>query len=276
MPPCGSQRVTGIPDSDVDTVVSDLQLDNPIQIDKTKAGDGSWTVTATFPPCESSLTHAEHVAANAPATSVAGAAIQGFDLNRDCGKLIPKILAAGIKFVARYYSHSATKNIGPSEAQALSSAGVDIVSVWESGGDHPAFFSRAQGIDDATSAAKQAQSVGQPAGTPIYFAVDYDASQAELNSAIVPYFQGVADGLRIMASAGPTYGAGVYGSGLVCGTLFGQGLVTHTWLSMSTGFRDSKIYTAWNIKQHLTADPFGLGVQVDPDEAKGDYGGFRV
>jgi hypothetical protein len=284
MAPCGTQNVTGIPAGDVDTVIADFQLDNPTGITKVKADDGTFTVTAVFPPCEATISHAEHLANQAAAASPPGAdgqatvptQFQGFDLNRDCSSFVPRIVSAGVKFVARYYSRNAAKNIGLSEAKALSGAGIDIVTVWESGGDHAAFFSHGQGADDATSAVNQARSVGQPAGTPVYFAVDFDASQTELDTQIVPYFQGVADGLTVMGQGTPPYKVGVYGSGLVCSTLLQRKLVTHTWLSMSTGFQGSKTFADWNIRQHLTSDPFGLGFSVDPDERKGDFGGFKV
>jgi hypothetical protein len=202
---------------------------------------------------------------------------KGFDSDRDCGKLISKIVAAKVDFVVRYYSHSSSKNLSFSEAKILSTAGVNIVTVWESAGDHAGFFTRAQGVDDATSAHSMAIAIGQPAGTPIYFAVDFDATQGELNAGIIPYFQGVAAGMGTISGGGPPpYTAGVYGSGLVCSSLFSRGLVTHTWLSMSTGFAGSKTYNDWNIRQHLEADPFSFGFNIDPDEAKDGYGGFKA
>src|SRR6185437_7098005 len=118
----------------------------------------------------------------------------GFDTTRDCGKLAETIRNANVDFVARYYSHTAGKNLSASEAQLLGRAGVKLISVWESQGDHVSFFNRQQGVDDGTSAYNLAVKVGQPEGTPIYFAVDCDALQRDVNAAIIPYFQGVAAG----------------------------------------------------------------------------------
>lgn len=200
----------------------------------------------------------------------------GFDAARDCGKLAGRIRDAKVNFVVRYYSHSVGKNLTASEAQLLSHAGILLVSVWESQGDHVSFFTRQQGVDDATSAYNMAMQVGQPAGTPIYFAVDCDPVQNELNGAIVPYFHGVAAGFSTIGHGNSAYTAGVYGSGLVCGSLARLGLVTHTWLANATGWQGSKTYQDWHIRQHLPSDPYKLGFAVDPDDAKPEFGGFSV
>ncbi|MBV9811340.1 MAG: DUF1906 domain-containing protein [Acetobacteraceae bacterium] len=204
------------------------------------------------------------------------AALVGFDATQDCGNLAPRLRSAKVDFVIRYYSHSAWKNLTASEARLLSNSGIKLVTVWESAGDHISFFTRLQGVDDATSAYNMAVQVGQPAGTPIYFAVDCDPVQNDLNSAVVPYFQGVAAGFSAIGHGNPAYTAGVYGSGLVCGSLARMGLVTHTWLANAMGWQGSRTYKDWDIRQHLPSDPYGLGFKVDPDDAKPAFGGFLV
>jgi hypothetical protein len=178
---------------------------------------------------------------------------------------LSKAKAAGVNFIGRYYSHSPNKNLSPSEAKLICGAGMWIVTVWESAGDHFSFFSFQQGLDDATSAANQAQKIGQPTDSAIYFAVDFDASPQEIAGGISDYFKGVRKGLEASSQGGAAYSAGVYGSGLTCQTLASAGLVDHTWLAMSTGFRGSKTYTSWNIKQSLDEDELGIGKKVDPD-----------
>ena len=211
-----------------------------------------------------------------------GATLQGFDADFDCSQHLSKAKAAGIKFICRYYSHSPGKNLSPSEALLICSAGISVVAVWETAGDHAAFFSFKQGVDDATSASNQAQTIGQPVDSAIYFAVDFDASPTEIDGGITDYFKGVQQGLTASMPGKATYSVGVYGSGLTCDTLFRAGLVQHTWLAMSSGFRGSKTYTSWNIKQSLDTDLLGLGQshKVDPDvshnAANGGLGAFTV
>jgi hypothetical protein len=206
--------------------------------------------------------------------------LKGFDADFDCSHLLGKAKAVGTNFICRYYSHSPGKNLSPSEARLICGAGMWVVTVWETLGDHSSFFSFKQGVDDATSASNQAQTIGQPIDSAIYFAVDYDASSDEIAGGITDYFKGVQQGLAASMPGKATYSVGVYGSGLTCDTLFKAGLVQHTWLAMSSGFRGSKTYTSWNIKQSLDEDLLGIGKKVDPDvsnnAANGGLGAFTV
>jgi hypothetical protein len=192
---------------------------------------------------------------------------------------LSKAKAVGINFIGRYYSHSPSKNLSPSEAQLICSAGMWVVTVWEVRNDS-GYFSFKQGVDDATSASNQAQTIGQPIDSAIYFAVDYDASSDEITGGITDYFKGVRQGLTAAMPGKATYSAGVYGSGLTCDTLFKAGLVQHTWLAMSTGYRGSKTYSAWNMKQSIDEDLLGIGRRVDPDvahnSANNGLGAFTV
>jgi hypothetical protein len=56
---CGTFTVTNIPTNEVDGVVARYQatVPHPTSVQKTQAADGSWTVTATWPPCPPNTTH---------------------------------------------------------------------------------------------------------------------------------------------------------------------------------------------------------------------------
>src|SRR4051812_39940008 len=98
---------------------------------------------------------------------------------------------AGVKFVCRYLSHDTTgKNLTPSEARQLTSAGIWIVVVWESTAER-ALGGHAAGGADAKEARRQADAAGMPAGRPIYFAVDFDATSGQ-QAAINSYLDGAA------------------------------------------------------------------------------------
>lgn len=57
--------------------------------------------------------------------------------------------------------------------------------VWETAGTRAGFFTRAQGLADGAAAWLMAtQTIGQPFGSAIYFAVDYDPTQADIDGAI--------------------------------------------------------------------------------------------
>jgi hypothetical protein len=201
---------------------------------------------------------------------------EGFDAATNCAHVVGKIVAAHLDFVIRYYSHTPAKNLTRGEAIAFSDAGLNVVVVWESKGGPGSFFSRSQGVADGTTAYQQALQIGQPPQTPIYFAVDFDADSVEVAGGINDYFRGVVAGFDAISHGTPAYSVGVYGSGLVCSWLQQHALVTHTWLAGATGWRGSKTYQNWNIKQGRAGDPWGFGFDIDPDEAKMDYGGFQV
>ena len=113
--------------------------------------------------------------------------------------------AAGYEFAARYLvpERYAWKRLTRAEAEAITAAGMQIVSVYETTANRPA-GGAAAGVDDGAEALKEAKEIGQPEGSAIYFAVDYDAQPKDYN-AIEAY-------LRAAASNIPGYRVGVYGS----------------------------------------------------------------
>jgi hypothetical protein len=180
--------------------------------------------------------------------------------------------AQGYDFVMRYYSHNASKNLSLGEARILAQAGLQIGVVWETSGTYPSFFSRGQGLADGAAAFRMAREViGQPYGSAIYFAVDYDPTQADIDGAISNYFTGVHAAFYVGAEGKPSYRIGVYGSGLCCETLIERGIASVSWLSQSTSFTGSKQYAEqqrYNLIQMLPARILGEGgvvLSIDPD-----------
>ena len=196
---------------------------------------------------------------------------KGFDTTADCTRKAQQIKAAAYDFVGRYLSSHSWKVITPPEAAALQQAGLAIVLVYEDGPTSGSYFSNGRGTADAMRAAQQAHLVGAPAGTTIYFAVDYDASQDDIDGAIAQYFRGVAAGFKKFAAENnPLYQAGVYGSGLTCSRITAAGLASLGWLADATGWRGHDTYTGWAISQSLPVKIFDMS--VDPDNAVGNYG----
>jgi hypothetical protein len=199
----------------------------------------------------------------------------GLDVAQDSTSQIGCLGDNGYTFICRYYNtNRSSKNLTLAEAQALSAAGITIVVVWENGYPTTAsYFSQSQGVSDATAALALAAAIGQPAGSAIYFAVDYDATASDVSGVITAYFQGVAS---VFGPAATQYAASVYGSGATCQSLLDAGLVTFSWLSQSTGFRGSKTFTAYNIKQG--PETTICTMDADSDEAPDvtACGGFTV
>ena len=202
--------------------------------------------------------------------------LQGVDLATDASNALNEIRDSKLDFVARYYRSPASRwpPLTPAEAQRLSALGVKIVTVWEWHSHDPAYFSYTSGYSDAMSAYAQAKAVGQPTGSAIYFAVDYNATSSDISGPIDQYFRGIAAGLTAAGNGHPEYKVGVYGSGSVCDAMRRAGLAQYAWLTNSTSWAGTLNYDDWNIRQggHFSV----LSFDHDSDEAKDDYGGFRV
>ncbi len=120
---------------------------------------------------------------------------------------VKSIKAAGHVGVCRYLgakTHGWSKGLTPAEVADLKAAGLKIVSVWEGESTSVDYFTTAQGRHDALDAMAEAEWLGQPAGSAIYFAVDFDAQPADYH-AIFQYF------IAARKAIGSRYKLGVYG-----------------------------------------------------------------
>lgn len=199
----------------------------------------------------------------------------GVDLATDASDVINELRTSRLDFVARYYRDPASRwpALTPREARRLSALGLNIVTVWESHSGTVGYFSYASGYNDALSAYRQAYAVGQPVGSAIYFAVDFNAGPSQLYY-IDQYFRGINAGLYSASRGRPAFRVGVYGSGYICDAMRRARLAQYSWLSNSTAWAGSQSYAGWNIRQH---GPLAtLSFNHDFNDARADYGGFRV
>jgi hypothetical protein len=206
-------------------------------------------------------------------TAPAPGTVNGVDTYLACDDAIVSCLVkSGITFIGRYYfnlTKTVKQKFTAAEALRLSNAGLDLVAVYENKSDTYGYFSADKGTSDAQGALAQAQALGQPEGSAIYFTVDCDLPKAQVNANVVDYFEAVNEVI------GETYDIGVYGSGLTCATMLDRKLALYAWLSCSMGWTGSKQFAEWHIRQ---SDPTKLcGLDIDPDIAlPGAFGAFRV
>lgn len=161
--------------------------------------------------------------------------------------------ANGYGFVARYlvpecYDKALTK----SEADLIQATGLKIVSVFETTADR-ALCGRDAGLQDGAIAAQCAAAVGQPTGTCIYFAIDFNPTTDQMQTAI-DYIRGCND-------ATPQYSTGVYGSYDVVTAVKAVGAASHEWetYAWSKGqLADCQIYQWQNGEQIDEDKSFGL------------------
>ena len=102
--------------------------------------------------------------------------LAGLDASVDCSRFAERLATAGMKFAARYYSNTRAKTLTASEARKLSNAGLQLMVVFQDANNRLEVFTAARGTSAAAKALDLAAAAGQPAGSAIYFAVDFDPS----------------------------------------------------------------------------------------------------
>jgi len=201
---------------------------------------------------------------------------RGIDLPTDARDVSLELQGSRLDFVARYYRDGASRwpALSAEEARTVSAAGMSLVAVWESHSHRPDYFSYASGYYDALSAYRQAWTIGQPPGSAIYFAVDFNAQAPDIMGPVDRYFRGIAAGLAAAGGQSPAYRVGVYGSGAVCDYLKRSRLAKYAWLSNSTAWSGYDSFADWNIRQSGRSP--SLSFDQDSNEARGEFGSFRV
>src|SRR6266849_3979764 len=106
--------------------------------------------------------------------AAAGSTLWGFDYawqSATPAQLVQLLLANQSDFVARYVTDPGGKGIDWAEAQAMMAAGIMLCPVWEySGTDFTGGYGA--GLADGKAAAAAMRSLGAPAGSLCWFAID--------------------------------------------------------------------------------------------------------
>ena len=171
------------------------------------------------------------------------------------------------KFAVRYYAGVGEapwtdnpKTLTSEEVAYLGARRMGIVTVFQNSGNSSSYFTYSQGLMDGKAARAFGLLLGQPLGTPIFFAVDTDFGDP---SGLTDYFNGVYQGLD------GAYDAAVYGEFDVVKfarehfpalTAFWQ---TYAW---SRG----EVYWAADYFQHRNGYELAPGLVVDLNTAHGE------
>jgi hypothetical protein len=201
------------------------------------------------------------------------------DTNDSCLGKSADLRGMHVDTVGRYYrdkTHPSWR-LTKAEAQELSHAGIKMFTVFEDYGKAAELTLTAdQGKKDASSAINQAQAIGQPEGSAIYFAVE--GLPSGYKAADLPRIRDYFSGIKQVIGA--KYAIGVYGDGLVCKTMLDEGFCNYTWLpAASTSFAGTKDFLAkwrWSLAQLGPLDIQVNGLSVDINAANGDFGAFAV
>lgn len=191
----------------------------------------------------------------------------------------------------RYYTQarSSSKLLSLDEARAICRAGLRLLVVYEDFNNSAERFDHAAGTEQARTAHDiAAGEISQPAGSAIYFAVDFDPTEADIAGRIVPYFEGIRAGLDAARGGAPGYRVGAYGCGAVLEAVAAKSLADYLWLAGAMGWRGSKAFDQsgkWHLKQIIEAGTHGFGreqcgILIDEDvinpAGSGDIGSFVI
>ena len=113
--------------------------------------------------------------------------LKGFDVNRDCGGAIHRIVEAKVAFAAATHPHSPRRTERRRKRSCCRWAGIKLVTVWEAGRlvADVVLSRRTKKSDDGTALTTKPVAVGQPASTPsTSLRYDFDADEGQVAAAI--------------------------------------------------------------------------------------------
>lgn len=182
---------------------------------------------------------------------------------------------AGYRIVGRYLCNvagtSLNKMIQPFELETIVSNGLRVFPIYQTYGGERSYFHAHQGTVDALDAINWARFHGFKSGVRIYFAVDYDAIDADVTSNIIPHFRAIKHTIDEYSG----YQVGIYGPRNVCSRVAAEGLTSASFVSdMSTGFSGNLGYPLpadWAFDQIATIT-VGSGdgrIEIDNNIASG-------
>lgn len=165
----------------------------------------------------------------------------------DCATVLNKQQAldlknAGFTHVGRYLTGSVgtahtPKYLTLTEIGYIKEAGLSVFPIYQDGGYYLEYFQRpSQGTVDAQTAVLAAERIGIPENSTIYFAVDFDCYEYQINLFIIPYFRRI--NLFFNSSENHRkYRVGIYAPRYVCTKISQLGLAKTSFVAdMSTGF----------------------------------------
>ncbi|CEN21832.1 glycoside hydrolase domain-containing protein [Paraclostridium sordellii] len=202
-----------------------------------------------------------------------------------CTRITPErakaIKAAGYEVVGRYLSNvpgsKLDKKLTATELQTIFAAGLRVFPIFQLAGNSSDYFNSARGTSDAKQAKQAAKDFGFPISTIIYFAVDFDAMDYDVDVAVLPYFRAIKEEFDRDNSTG--YRIGIYAPRNVCSRISNAGYACSSFVcDMSTGFSGNLGYPLpknWAFDQISTIS-VGSGdghIEIDNNICSGRYMG---
>ena len=193
-------------------------------------------------------------------------------------ELLGHLQADGFEIVGRYLTEPGQeetdpedyfKAIRPGELERIIAGGMKFFPIYQYQSTSLGHFTPEEGVAHARDATAAALRLRIPP-THIYFAVDFDATDPQVTSHIIPYFRAVHEQL------GSGYRVGIYGARNICTRVIEAGYASSAFVSdMSTGFSGNlgfPLPDAWNYDQfHEVHGYAGGGWDLDKVAASGRH-----
>lgn len=175
-------------------------------------------------------------------------------------ELLNKLKVDGYEIIGRYLTGGSFKEIREGELKRIITGGMKYFPIFQENGRELADFTYVKGLEHGKKASVSALDKGVPS-TVIYFAVDMDIYDYQIDSNIIPYFRGINE------SIDSRYSVGIYASRNVCEKVSSVGHAVSSFVSdMSTGFSGNlgfPIPKNWNYDQFHEISGYGEKWDLD-------------
>lgn len=157
----------------------------------------------------------------------------------------------GYQIVGRYLTGGDYKQLRAEEPERILEAGIKFFPIFQESSTDVEYFTEERAKQDAINATNAAKSFRIPRRSIIYFAVDLDATDYQISTYVLPYFEKLSN--YIKTNLFEYYRVGVYGTRNVCTQVMDAGYAETCVVSdMSTGYSGNmgfKIPQNWNFDQ---------------------------
>ncbi|MDE6926011.1 MAG: DUF1906 domain-containing protein, partial [Acetatifactor sp.] len=173
-----------------------------------------------------------------------------------------ELKSKGYNTVGRYLTGTDFKVLRDDEPRRILQNGLNFFPIFQESSTSASYFTDKRGKRDAKNAVKAARRFGIPEGNVLYFAVDLDATSAQITKYVLPYFKALSE------SIDPLFLIGIYVTRNVCAQVCEAGYAVTCFVSdMSTGYSGNmgfKIPSNWNFDQYAE---ISMETTVDGDWA---------
>lgn len=195
-------------------------------------------------------------------------ATRGFDTNRQLTlQQLLQAKAEGYTHIGRY-TVGAEKYITAQELEALKESGFLLFPIHQRFNNSTSEMNLENGLEQGLEALQRGRALGLPANSTIFFCVDYDPPETEIDANVSSFFQGVNASLG--SAPNWTFKVGVYGTRNVCSRIIRAGLATTAFVAGSSwGWSGNMGFTLpenWSYNQIGTSTLSGQASSVEIDK----------